>query len=200
MGPLRMRLRNYLQVLAFQWLLHYWLNPVLHADKSSSDETPADIPGTLIQKCICLFTVNLTWLLDTENDRLKIWMKHNCINIFVSCWRIWSSDKMFKEAVVAQLMVPPRVVLREWGKQPRTSSEDRRCPDPAWNTAIENGSQKRYWPSHLPRFRERNEYWKDWYIPTSHFWHTACNRRTTNLIIIILHEELYSSASPRIHI
>jgi len=40
-------------------------------------------------------------------------MKQNCINIFVSCWRIWSSDNMFKEAVVAQFMVPPRVSLDE---------------------------------------------------------------------------------------
>jgi hypothetical protein len=117
MGPLRMRLRNYLQVLASQWLLHYWPNPGLHDDKSSSYETPADmIPGTLIQKCICLFTVNLTRLLDTENNRLKIWMKQNCINIFVSCWRIWSSDNMFKEAVVAQLLVPPRVSLEGMGQ------------------------------------------------------------------------------------
>jgi len=158
------------------------------------------IPGTLIQKCICLFTVNLTWLLDSANNKLKIWMKQNCINIFVSCWRIWSSDKMFKEVLVANLWCLPGLALKEWGKQPWTSSGGTRCPDPEWNIAIENGSQKRYWSSHLPRFRKRNEYWEDWCLPTSHFWHTACNRRTTNLIIIILHEELYSSASPGIHI
>jgi hypothetical protein len=50
-----MRLRNYLQVLASQWLLHILAKPGLHADKSSSNETPADMTqGTLIQKCIYL--------------------------------------------------------------------------------------------------------------------------------------------------
>jgi hypothetical protein len=83
------KLRNYLQVLASQQLCSIdSLRPGLHSDKSSSDETPADMtPETLIHKCICLFTVNLMRLLETENNKVKVWMKQNSIDIFASyCW------------------------------------------------------------------------------------------------------------------
>jgi hypothetical protein len=36
-------------------------------------------------------------LLETENNKVKVWMKQNSIDIFASyCW-IWSSDRMWKE-------------------------------------------------------------------------------------------------------
>jgi hypothetical protein len=46
----------------------------------------------------------------------------------------------------------------------------------------------------------RNENWESWRHPTGHFQNTCCNQYPTNLIVIFLHKELHTWASPRIHI